>query len=243
MNLKSSLAQLIRLGSEILLPRVCAVCGASLTPDEEAMCLDCFMELPRTYLHRCPASLPGRNCIQDRLAWMPQLTVAGAWFYYSPSSPYATLIRSMKYDSRPALGAFMGKAYAQELIRDRPDLVRDFDVLVPVGMHWQKEIRRGYNQSLIVARAMAAEWGCEVEECLYMKHRHSSQTRRGAGGRLTAVKDLFELEDGSVLRGKHVVLVDDIITTGATSAAALRTILDNSRPACVSLLALGVTES
>lgn len=243
MSLKSTISEFIRLGTELLLPRVCAVCGCSLTPDEEAMCLDCFLNLPRTQLHRCSPTLPGHNRIQDRLAWMPQLTVAGGWFYYSPSSPYAALIRSMKYESRPSLGEYMGKTYAQELMRDRPDIVRDFDVLVPVGMHWRKEMKRGYNQSLIVARAMAAEWSCTVEECLYMKHRHSSQTRRGADDRLLAVKNLFDLENTAALSGKHVVLVDDIITTGATAAAALRTILDNSRPACVSLLALGVTES
>ena len=99
---------------DLLLPRTCVVCGSMLTLAEREsgaeMCLDCFLNLPRTHIHRLPTLSAGRNAVQERLGDGPPLLIGGAWFYYGRDSAYASLIRSAKYNDRPAL-AHTGESF------------------------------------------------------------------------------------------------------------------------------------
>lgn len=230
---------------DLLLPRTCVVCGSMLTLAEREsgaeMCLDCFLNLPRTHIHRLPTLSAGRNAVQERLGDGPPLLIGGAWFYYGRDSAYASLIRSAKYNDRPALARGLGRAYGSELLADILDLPAQVDVLVPVPMHWRKQMRRGYNQSERIAMGLSDATGIAVGDNLRAVRAHRTQTRRTAEERRRNISGLFTVEHSEELLGLNVAVVDDVITTGTTAAEAARAILA-SGAATVSLFALGITQ-
>ncbi|MDE6277821.1 MAG: hypothetical protein K2M06_06910 [Muribaculaceae bacterium] len=190
---------------EVFVPRVCKVCGRTLGEKEgRLLCLGCYLELPRTGMHTVEPSLSrGGNAVQERLADGPPLALAGAWFYYSRNSAYASLIRKLKYNDRPRWGIEMGELYGQELLADIPDLASRIDVLLPVGMHWRKEWRRGYNQSALLAEGIGSVAGVPVGDNLVAVRGHATQTRRSADERRRNVSGLFEVVHPEEVRGLH----------------------------------------
>ncbi|MDE6310394.1 MAG: hypothetical protein K2L96_01065 [Muribaculaceae bacterium] len=229
--------------SELFVPRVCKVCGCSLGRGEgPLLCLDCFVKLPRTAMHTAPTASCGINAVQERLADGPPLLLAGAWFYYSRNSPYTALVRGLKYYGRPSWGVEMGRAYGAELLADIPDLASRIQVLLPVGMHWRKEISRGYNQSERIACGLGETTGIPVGDNLRAVRSHATQTRRSAEERRRNVHDLFHVEHPHEIHGLSVAVVDDIVTTGSTAAEAARTLLE-AGAASVSLFAIGLANS
>ncbi len=226
--------------ADALMPRLCPVCGRSLVRGEKLMCTRCMMALPRTRSH-----LQRDNSIMARLS-RPGLepVLAAAWMEYSRHSPYAAIIRDAKYNSMPRLARDAGEMMAREMIADgMGEVLADIDVLLPVPMHWTKLLRRGYNQSRMVADGIAAATGIAVGDNLRSARRHSTQTRRSAEERRRNVAGTVRIADAGELRGLHVAVVDDVITTGATMADALRALTTEAEPRAVSVLALAAVHA
>ena len=163
--------------------------------------------------------------------------------YTAPrNSPYATLIRTAKYYSRPDCGRSLGSMYARELMADAPEIARHIDVLLPVGMHWLKQLRRGYNQSREIAEGMGSVLGIAVGDNLTAVRGHATQTRRTADERRKNLKGIFAISHPEEIRGLNVAVVDDVITSGTTAAEAARAVLD-AGAATASIFALGLTNS
>lgn len=235
--------RVLAVASELFVPRLCKVCGRSLGSGEgPLLCLDCFVKLPRTSMHTAPTASRGLNAVQERLADGPPLLLAGAWFYYSRNSPYAALVRGLKYHGRPSWGVEMGRAYCEELLADIPDLASRVEVFLPVGMHWRKEMSRGYNQSERIARGMGEASGIPIGDNLTAIRSHATQTRRSAEERRRNVNGIFHVEHPHEIEGLNVAIVDDIVTTGSTAAEAARALLD-AGAASVSLFAIGLANS
>lgn len=233
----------LRVLSDLAAPRTCLVCGQSLGDAEDSgICLDCFLKIPRTGMHTADTQGPGINAVQERLADGPPLLYGGAWFYYSRNSPYAKLIRTAKYYDRPETGHILGRMYARELQHDLPDIAAHIDVLLPVGMHWLKEMKRGYNQSHEIACGIGEVLGIPVGDNLRATRRHSTQTHRTAGERRSNIRGIFAVAHPGEIRGLNAAVVDDVITTGSTAAEATRAVLA-AGAASVSLFALGLTDS
>lgn len=238
-----TISSLLRALCDLAVPRTCLVCGCSLTDSEEAsLCLDCLLKLPRTGMHTTPTASRGLNAVQERLADGPPLLLGGAWFYYSRNSPYAELVRSAKYHDRPSLARKLGELYGRELLQDLPDLAAHIDLLLPVGMHWFKEMRRGYNQSAEIAAGLSRATGIPVGDNLRALRSHATQTRRNAEERRRNISGIFGIDRPEEVRGLNVAIVDDVITSGATAAEAARAVL-RAGAASASLLALGLTSS
>lgn len=220
---------------DAIFPRTCRVCGTSLTVGERLLCLKCMSELPRTGLH-----LVDFNTIHQRVGGVNPIEMAAGWFYYYSDSPYARLIREAKYDDRPRTARVLGQLYGAELAAEG---FRDaFDLLLPVALHRDKLLKRGYNQSREIALGIASRLGCEVGDNLVAVKTHKTQTRKGAFERSRNVAGTFEVRYGGELDGKRVAIVDDVITTGATMLDCVDALYRACTPLSVNLLSIGVTK-
>lgn len=221
--------------ADAVFPRTCAVCGAALVGGETVMCSRCLCDLPRTRLHNLPF-----NTIHHRVGHKVCLDLAAGWFYYQRDSPYAELIRNAKYNDRPALARQLGRLYGAELLADGFDVSR-YDYLLPVGMHPRKRMSRGYNQSHEIALGLGDTLGLRVADNLVALRSHASQTRHNAGERHINISGSFGVRRADELCGRNVIIVDDIVTTGATVRDCGAALLEEARPASVSVLSIGVT--
>ncbi len=224
-------------GADLVAPRTCCCCGRRLHDDEAAICTVCNLALPRAGIRS------GRN---SRIASILSNAVAptgvtAAWFHYDPASPYADIIRKAKYADRPLLAREAGRTFAKELVSDMPGIIDDIDVLLPVPMHISKQIRRGYNQSIEIAQGISEVTGIPVGDNLVARRSHATQTRRTLEARRKNISGIFECRQPEELAGLDIVLVDDVITSGATiSECALAIGRSGARPDSIGALALGI---
>lgn len=218
-------------------PKLCLICGDALTGTEEGICLKCLMAMPRTGIHNNPD-----NRLALRLARvMPQCRVA-SWFFYNHGDRYTHLIHKIKYGDAPGLARLLGHEYAQELLPS--GFFADVDVIIPMPIHWTRRLVRGYNQTEHLVRGVAQASGLPISTALRVVRRHRSQTRLLRAVRMRNVRpDQFGVRNPAALTGRHILLVDDVITTGTTVEAAIRALLrDIPGPVRISVLSLGMTE-
>lgn len=219
----------------LFFPRQCVVCGASLQEGEEGICLKCNMDMPRTNFHTT------EDNPVERMFWgkMP-LERATSYFYYHKGSDFRRILHQLKYGGRKDIGVVMGRFVAAELTAT--DFFHDIDVIVPVPLHPRKQKMRGYNQSECIAYGVAAVTGVPIDTASVVRSKHTdTQTRKSAYERWENVDNIFYLRRPESFRGKHVLIVDDVLTTGATTTAcadAFR-VVEGVR---VSVLTLAVAE-
>ena len=235
---------------DFISPRSCVVCGQRLTATEHSLCSVCLLHLPRTAFQYSPDD----NDMAQLFWHLAPVERAAALIYYEPQGEVAQVIYDMKYRNRPDVGEDMGRLMAQEMQQAR--YFDGIDVLVPVPLSRKRQRQRGYNQSEELARGISDVTRLPVvTTALRRKHFRQSQTHLTRRERQENVTDMFQLRDkaplfgkGAVsdavasLRGKHILLIDDICTTGATLLAcahALRSI-EGIR---LSILTFGFTKS
>lgn len=226
-----------RLASDVaamIWPRVCEVCGRALVDGETTLCLHCLVSMPRTRFHAIAF-----NPIHQRLA-SPGYPVdkAAAMMYYKRQGAYSDMIRRGKYNGRDDLIAALARIYAAELTADR--FFDGIDVILPVPMYIVKRLRRGYNQSEVIARGISSVAGVPVGDNLVARRGHKTQTHRSAFERFTNVDGMVRVDHPRELDGLHILLVDDVITTGATLLRCIKVLRDAVPTSRVSVLALAV---
>lgn len=222
-----------------VVPGTCHVCGTALTADENRMCLQCLLDLPHTGAH-----LRKSTRITDRLARYTPVSRHASWFFYRREGKYAALIHDMKYHDMPAMGREMGRAFALE-IKDS-GFFDSIDLMLPVPLHWTRRLTRGYNQSREIALGVEAVTGICVANNVFAVRRHVSQTRQTGSSRTGNVDaSLFGVRRPEELCGRHLLIVDDVVTTGATvdavACAVWKATEATGRPAAISVLSLGLT--
>lgn len=219
--------------ADVIFPRVCHICNRSLASHEMFVCTGCYSDLPRSGYHR-----RYMNPMEERIAGLFPFERATGFFLYSRRSPLSVLVQDMKYRGYPGIGKFLGQKVAEELFAT--GFFSDASLVVPMPMYWLKKARRGYNQAEYMACGVAE--GAMMETCFALKatRSHKTQTAMSREGRLDNVSDMFKVIKPDQIKGKHVVLVDDICTTGATIASAATALWDAS-PSALTILTLGVT--
>lgn len=220
--------------SGLIFPNLCEVCSTTLVRGENTLCLQCLCDMPRTNLHR-----QSFNEIHKRLAGHTPIERAAAYFYYYKESPYARMIQNAKYNSRPRLARTLAAMFAREISAD--GFFDGIELLLPVPLHYLKEFRRGYNQSREIALGISSVTGIPVGSNLTATRGHSTQTRRGPFERWLNTEGIYAAEDPQELDGKHILLIDDVITTGATILRCADTIHSAAPTATVSVVSLGFT--
>lgn len=196
------------------------------------MCLGCDLDMPRLSLH-----LHDFNAIHRRLGHHSKVDRAAGWYEYLKGSPYSQLLVDAKYGDLPRLARDLGRRCASELGRD--GFFDGIDVLAPVPMYWWKKLKRGYNQAARICLGISEVTGLPVADAMHARS-HGVQSRHNQSQRYAAIRHTMSVPDPTPYSGRHVLIVDDIITSGASMAEAVRA-MSSASPAAVSVLALGLT--
>lgn len=204
----------------LFFPNSCRLCGKTLHQQEEILCTTCFYKLARTNFHN-----EKQNPVMDIFSGRLPLYSATALLFFSKGGGTQQLIHKLKYKGHKEVGIYLGEMLGNQL--EKSELFRDSEVIVPVPLHPRKQHKRGYNQSKMMAEGLASRMNARVvPDVLFRKVHSSTQTKKSRYERWENVKDIFELKNGHQLEGKHVLLVDDVITTGATLEACGRKLLE-----------------
>lgn len=204
---------------DLLLPRTCHLCERTLLPHEEHLCLGCRESLPRTLYHRSDM-----NPMAMRFAGQIPFERATGHFFYSPGNQFTQLVQNFKYRKFPSLALALGTLMGKELYTT--GFFSDVDVIVPVPMHWLKQARRGYNQTHMLARGVSEATGIEVSLELRAVKSHRTQTSLSHTERRKNIKGIFRLRHPERFEGRHILLLDDVCTTGATLMEAAEAVLE-----------------
>lgn len=220
---------------DALLPAECEVCGCPLVDGETVICLHCEADMPRLEIRDFRD-----NPIHEKLASSHPFERAATLFSYRKGSPYTSIILNAKYNNRPYIASQLGCRLAVNLMPR--GFFDGIDAIIPVPMHWLKAARRGYNQSVLMAKSISKITGIPLKNVLGARH-HSTQTRKNALRRHENAKGVYTLKKRERLDGlNHVVLVDDVITTGATLLECADAIRADFPDMKISALSAAVTE-
>jgi ComF family protein len=184
-----------------------------LYEQEEVICTKCLYHLPRTNFH-VHESNPVSRTFWGRV----ELNAATSYLFFSKQGKTQRLMHNLKYRGKKQVGIYLGKQFGKELLKS--DFYKSVQVVIPVPMHPKKQQKRGYNQSDLIAEGIALAMNAELQTNNLVKVLNtSSQTKKSRYKRWENVKDVFQVRDEVLLKNKHVLLVDDVITTGATIEA------------------------
>lgn len=216
----------------LFFPRTCLICGRSLAFSEDVMCMRCHFSLPVTNSHLNPDSPV------MRLFWGEKMVKrAASYFLYTKESPYRAIIRHLKYNGEKSIGVIMGKHFAKQLVET--GFFDGSSLIIPVPIHPKRLKERGYNQSECIASGVSLATGIPVDtESLIRIEHNTSQTHRSANERWLNTKNAFALIHPERVAGKHIILVDDVLTTGSTLSACIHE-LQKASHVSVNILTLG----
>jgi len=229
MRIRTLLANFISL----LYPELCVICGEPLIESEKFFCYSCFLKLPRTNYHFIP-----ENPAIDRLAGKVSIERASSYFYYNKGGVAQKLIAEIKYRGNRNLGEWIGAYLAKDMISS--GFFQGIDYLVPVPLHRSKEKKRGFNQALKIAEGIANVTNIPIEtKNVFREKANTSQTKKGLFDRWKNTQNLFNLNNVKLFEGKHVLLIDDVLTTGSTLEAVAHSVL-KSPEVKISILTLAI---
>jgi ComF family protein len=203
----------------ILFPHNCCGCGTDILVDDSMICAECLSSLPETIFH-----MHGANPVEKKFWGRIPLAAATAHYYFSQGSIVQRLMHEMKYNNNKALGLQLGRLMGMELIKSNRFYY--IDALVPLPLFAAKEKKRGYNQATLLCEGMAEVMNKAVLIDIIARREHTeTQTKKGRMERWLNMEGKFELLKPEAIADKHILLVDDIITTGATLEACGHEIL------------------
>jgi ComF family protein len=203
----------------LLFPNVCAACGTLLYRNEKTVCLSCRYLLPRTAYETVPDN-PVARIFWGRV----RLEAATACFFFSKKGKVQNLIHELKYKGNYEAGHFLGVETGKSLLN--APWHESIDLMLPVPLHPKRQRKRGYNQSEVLARGIKESTGIQlITDNLVRAHASETQTKKSRSARWENVKDIFALHRPDEFVGKHVLLVDDVVTTGSTIEACVQTLM------------------
>ena len=217
----------------ILFPRLCTICDTRLQESEEHLCLMCIAALPRTNYHN-----QEENRLDEFLGGKFVFNRAAAFCYFYKSGALQKIVHQFKYKANPKLAFYMGRLYGQEL-KDSP-FINDIDYLIPVPLHPKREKKRGYNQAEEICKGISVTTGIPVcTSAVERMANNKSQTQQSKTERWENVKNIFATTNHLSLKGKRILLVDDVITTGSTIEAIAKCFPKDEYP-IINIAAIGM---
>jgi len=197
----------------LFFPELCAACGRNLFRNENIICTNCIYHLPRTNFHNDP-----QNKMARQLWGRFKFEQAIAFVYFQKGNRVQNLMHQLKYNKKPEVGIRMGELYAWQLMRSKSWM--NADLIMPIPLHPVRLKKRGYNQSEQISKGLASVLKIPVNtHSLVRRENTESQTKKSRFARYENLKDAFIINNASELLKKHILLVDDVMTTGATMEA------------------------
>lgn len=207
---------------DLFYPRICAGCKSPLLQSEHLLCTSCHFHLPHTHYH-----LQQDNPVAKLFWGRVPLVAAAAFLQFRKGGRTQHILHAIKYQQAKELGELMGKLYAKQLVTQ--DTFNNVDVVIPVPLHPSKERQRGYNQSLLFARGLGDEMKREISsQHLLRVTATETQTRKSRYARFMNMKEVFVVEKPHELENKHILLVDDVVTTGSTLESCAQLLIDKT---------------
>lgn len=217
---------------QLFFPHLCVVCNNKLSDGELHICTDCLLILPKTNYHLQPD-----NRLEQFFAGRIPFQRVAAFGYFLKEGSIQKIIHELKYRHNPSIGTYIGELCGNNL--KGSSFISEIDLIVPVPLHPKRQKQRGYNQSLEICKGISKNTGIPIDcNTLIRKINNPSQTKNKRIDRWQNVEDIFTLTDYETLENKHILLVDDIITTGSTIESCAKEIL-KCRGSSVSIYAVG----
>ena len=191
-------------------PEVCAACGKNLFNNESRICTSCIYHFPYTNFINDP-----QNAVARQLWGRFDFVHADAFLYFNKGGKVQNMMHELKYNNRPEVGFRLGELYGAAFLGNEswhaPDLI------IPVPLHPKKLKKRGYNQAEHIARGLGAITGIPVEtELLIRSAETETQTKKSRYDRFENMNAAFAVIDAAQLENKHILIVDDVVTSGGT---------------------------
>ena len=191
-------------------PRLCEGCSKPLLLSEKILCIGCTSYIPKTDYHHIPG-----NDTAARFAGRISFQHATTFAYFTPDGLLQHLLHQLKYKDKQDIGIYLGKQFGYDL--HKADWAKNIDLILPVPLHPRKEAERGYNQSGLIAEGISEVLHIPVlADGLYRTRHTESQTKKSRAERIENMQEAFGVGHIRQLQHKHVLLVDDVLTTGAT---------------------------
>lgn len=197
----------------LFFPEVCVVCGRELLEGEVGACLSCLYKLPKTNNYKVK-----ENSAEILMAGRIPFDRIACYCVYAEGGILPPLIHNLKYQNKKEIGLLLGRMFGEDLIDS--DFIKPIDLIVPVPLHPKKMKSRGYNQAEIIAQGISDITSIPLAiDNLVRIVDNPTQTKRTKTERWRNVKGIFDVIDGQVFENKHILLVDDVLTTGSTMEA------------------------
>lgn len=213
--LRSYLADFIGL----LFPQLCPACGEGLMANEQVICTGCQYSLPLTNFHLQPDNIVARQF------WgKVNVQAAYALYYFTKGGKVQNLVHQLKYMGMQQIGYALGNIAGAQLIKN--EVFYTADIIIPVPLHKKRLKQRGYNQSTCFAEGLAQKLNAVVDDSSLIRTRATeTQTKKSRFTRFENMQEIFTVINPENLRNKHILLVDDIVTTGSTLEACAAELL------------------
>jgi ComF family protein len=203
----------------LIYPNLCIICGENLMGKENQICISCLQNIPKTNFH-----LLSDNPIEKKFWGKVPVYRGTAFFYFQKGSPFQKLLHELKYRDNKDIGEMMGKYAGIDLLESI-----DFttvDIIIPVPLHPKKQAKRGYNQSDFICKGLSEAMEKPVDTTNLKRTRENpTQTKKSVYERYVNTENLFQVSDNKLFEGKHILLVDDVLTTGSTIEACIQALL------------------
>lgn len=209
-------------------------CKKNEIDPNEWLCLDCHLNLPHTYFETT------RNNPVEQLFWgRTPICIASSSFFYVETTPIQSLIHEVKYKEQLELGKWLGEIMGRKLETVFKD--HQIDLMLPMPLHPKKQKKRGYNQASLLCAGISSITSCPFQEDVLIRNTNTkTQTKKSRIERWDNVAEVFTITNESLINDKHVVIIDDVITTGASTEACAFTLLQEGAKA-VSICSLAFT--
>jgi len=203
----------------LFFPKVCSGCSSFLLSNENVICTVCRHDIPLTNHHLNPEN----DAFKKFYGRIP-VVHASALFYFHKKGIVQELIHNLKYKGHEEIGAILGEWYAEDL--KNIELLQSVDEIIPVPLHRRKLKERGYNQVTAFGKALSSSLNIDYNDSLLIRNVYSkTQSKKNLLGRTEGIETIFDVSFTEKNHNKHFLLIDDVITTGATLEACSRALL------------------